>query len=170
MSKPWIHAKSSARKYGGKPEDYLEIHNFLDSSKGAIPSNIHRALTHTSWFLSNVLEKVFGVVMVNSDGKEFSVRSVGEQHVVEDLGFIPTPQDYFDGCEYKDWMHGRGVPPSMAHIVKNKNNKSPRLSESVGNLNPPDLAPPRPEPSLATKSDLDFMTSRELVSNTQMRD
>lgn len=123
MSKPYIHAKSSARKYGGVPEDYLEIHNFMDSSKGAIPSNIHRALTHTSWFLSTVLERVFGITFENSDGKTISTRDIGEQHIIEDLGFIPTPQDYFDSCEYKDWMHGRGYPPSMAHIKKSKENK-----------------------------------------------
>lgn len=25
MSKPWIHAVSSARKFGGTPEDYIDI-------------------------------------------------------------------------------------------------------------------------------------------------
>jgi len=30
MAHPWHHAVSSARKYGGKPEDYLEIHSWLD--------------------------------------------------------------------------------------------------------------------------------------------
>jgi len=26
MSKPWIHAKSSARRWGGTPDDYIAIH------------------------------------------------------------------------------------------------------------------------------------------------
>ncbi len=30
MSKPYIHALSSAKKFGGKPEDYLEIHQLMD--------------------------------------------------------------------------------------------------------------------------------------------
>lgn len=50
MAKPYIHAISSAKRFGGKPEDYIEIHNLMDSSKGAIPDNRHRALTHNSWF------------------------------------------------------------------------------------------------------------------------
>ena len=94
MSKPWIHAVSSARRFGGTPEHYLPIHDFLDSSKGAIADSRHRALTHTSWFLSNVLERVFGH-NIDIGGKLVSVRDVGEQHILEDFGgrFIPTPQE-----------------------------------------------------------------------------
>lgn len=115
MSKPWIHAVSSAKRFGGKPEDYMPIHDFLDSSKGAIADSRHRALTHTSWFLSVVLERVFGHVINNSTGKQVSVRDVGEQHVLEDFGgrFIPTPQDYLERTEFSDWMlAGKGEPPS----------------------------------------------------------
>lgn len=117
--KPYIHALSSAKKYGGKPEDYIEIHNFLDSSKGAIPDNRHRALTHTSWFLSVVLERVFGVTMTNSDGKTFSVRDIGEQHILEDYGgFIPTAQDFLQYVEWQNWMdNGNGVPPSHGKLA-----------------------------------------------------
>jgi hypothetical protein len=123
MSKPWIHAESSARKYGGKPEDYLEIHNFLDNSKGTIADSRHRALTHNSWFLSNVLERVFGVIVTNSDGRTVSVRDIGEQHILEDFGgrFIPSAQDYLQQIELQEWMvMGKGAPPSFAKIA-NKN-------------------------------------------------
>jgi hypothetical protein len=37
-------------------------------------------------------EKLFGIAIVNSDGKQVPVRYVGEQHVREDLGRIPTAQ------------------------------------------------------------------------------
>ena len=33
MANPYIHSKSSAKRYGGKPEDYLEIHKLLDGPK-----------------------------------------------------------------------------------------------------------------------------------------
>lgn len=119
MSKPYIHAVSSTRRFGGKPEDYIEIHNLLDSSKGAIPDNRHRALTHTSWFLSVILEKVFGVTLTNSDGRVVSVRDIGEQHILEDFGgrFIPTPQNYLEGMEFKPWMqNGKGTPSSFVKL------------------------------------------------------
>jgi hypothetical protein len=126
MSKPWIHAKNSARKFGGKPEDYLPIHNLMDSSKGSIGDNRHRCLTHNSWFISadGPLEKIFGVVIKNSDGKDVSVRDIGEQHILEDYGmrFIPTPQDYLQEMEIKGWMNNSkdSVPSSFKKIEKKK--------------------------------------------------
>lgn len=121
MAKPWIHAESSARKFGGKPEDYIEIHNLMDSSKGVIADSRHRALTHNSWFLSTILERVFGVTIKNSNGRTVSVRDIGEQHILEDFGgrFIPSAQDYIQEIEMQEWMlQGKGAPPSFARINK----------------------------------------------------
>ena len=122
MSKPWIHARSSAKKFGGKPEDYIEIHNLMDSSKGCIGDNRHRSMTHNTWFISagGPLERIFGVVIKNSIGKEVSVRNIGEQHILEDFGmrFIPTPQDYLQEMEPKAWMSNspEDAPPSCRKI------------------------------------------------------
>lgn len=123
MAKPYIHALSSAKRFGGKPEDYLEIHNLMDSSKAVIADSRHRALTHTSWFVGFILEKIFGTTIQNSDGKTVSVRDVGEQHILEDFGhrFIPSAQDFLEGMEMKEWMvSGRGVPPSFAKLVERR--------------------------------------------------
>lgn len=117
--KPFIHSQSSARRYGGIPEDYIAIHDFLDSSKGTIADNRHRALTHNAWFISNVIERVFGTTMINSDGKLFSPRDIAEQHVLEDYGkrFIPSAQDFLQEIEFQDWMqNGKSVPPSFKRI------------------------------------------------------
>lgn len=127
MSKPWIHAVSSARRFGGTPEEYLEIHNLMDSSKAAIADNRHRALTHNSWFIGVILERVFGSTFTNSAGRVVSVRDIGEQHVLEDYGmrFIPSAQDFLQEMEFKDWMqNGRGVPPSNARIEERKIRKA----------------------------------------------
>lgn len=123
MAKPFIHAKNSARKFGGTPDAYLPIHRFLDSSKSAIADNRHRCLTHNSWFLSVVLEAVFGETIRNSEGREVSVREIGEQHVLEDYGmkFIPAASDFLAEIEWKPWMdNGRGVPPSSAKLYDRK--------------------------------------------------
>ena len=123
MAKPIYHAESSVKKFGGVSEDYMEIHNFLDSSKSVIADNRHRALTHNSWFLNNVLERVFGTTLTNSDGKKVSVKEIGEQHVMEDYGgnFIPSAQDFIQEIEYKEWMNGQGVPSSRLKVVKEGN-------------------------------------------------
>lgn len=124
MSKPFIHAISSARKFGGKPEDYIDIHDLMDLSKGAMPDNRHRALTHNSWFLSNILERVFGHTIKNSDGREVSVRDIGEQHILEDYSnkFIPTAQDFLQEMNFKQWMNNgvKEVAPSHQKIEANK--------------------------------------------------
>ncbi len=93
----------------------------MDSSKGAIADNRHRALTHNAWFLSVVLERVFGVSRINSEGKSYSVREVGEQHVLEDYGkrFIPTAQDFLQEMEMCSWMeNGKSMPPSAARLER----------------------------------------------------
>lgn len=129
MSKPYIHALSSAKKHGGKPEDYMDIHNLMDSSKASIADNRHRALTHNSWFIGAILEAVFGSTRQNSDGRIYSVRDIGEEHVLEDFGgkFIPSAQDYLAEIEMKGWMqNGRGTPPSSAKLYAKQTDGKPR--------------------------------------------
>ncbi len=120
MSKPWIHAESSAKRWGGSPSDYIEIHSLFDSSKASFCDARHRCMTHNAWFIGFVLEKVFGVTITNSEGRIISVRDIGEQHVSEDFGgkFIPTVQDYLENMELKEWMFsGKGEPPSSYKML-----------------------------------------------------
>jgi hypothetical protein len=116
MSKPLIHAQSSAKKFGGNWEDYIEIHEFMDSSKAVIADNRHRALTHNSWFIAVVIPRVFGEVFSRkSDGKPISSRDIAEQHVLEDYKnkFIPSAGDFISKIPYEQWMqNGEGSPDS----------------------------------------------------------
>jgi hypothetical protein len=57
--KPFVHAKNSVRKWGGKISDYLGIHNFMDISKSAHPDVRHRALLHNS-LGCYIAERMFG--------------------------------------------------------------------------------------------------------------
>lgn len=123
MGKPHHHAQSSCKIFGGKMEDYLEIHLLLDSSKMAFADNRHRALTHNSWFINHILPKIFGDTITNSDGKKISVIDIGEQHILEDFAqeFIPTAQDYLTLMDKAHWMNGQGLPAStFSKKVSNK--------------------------------------------------
>lgn len=42
--KPFIRAQLSAKKFGGKPEDYLDIHHEMDISKSCLADVRHRAI------------------------------------------------------------------------------------------------------------------------------
>lgn len=103
--KPHLHGKISARRFGGKPEDYQAIHDFIDSSKAHVPDMRHRAILHSSFGIY-ITERVFGTLITNSDGKQVSVRDVAEQHVIDDMGTIPTVQDYLQGMPMYDWLGG----------------------------------------------------------------
>ena len=63
MSNPLIHSRSSVKRWGGKVEDYIEIHKFLDSPKSCMNNNTSRMLTHNTWFIYEVIPKVFGYNM-----------------------------------------------------------------------------------------------------------
>ncbi len=138
MSKPWIHSESSAREFGGKPEDYIEIHNLMDSSKGAVADNRHRALTHNAWFLSVILERIFGVTITNSEGNRVSVRDIGEQHILEDYGgkFIPTAQDFLQQLRHAEWMNnGNGdPPPSCARLMTKVTKRTIPMDDAPENV------------------------------------
>ncbi|MFS4483376.1 DUF6915 family protein [Hyunsoonleella sp. 2307UL5-6] len=120
-----IHAFSSVKTFGGIFEDYIDIHNFLDDSKSVFADNRHRALTHNSWFVNHVIERVFGVFIINADGKKVSTKAIAEQHILEDFGgkFIPTAQDYLQEIDYKSWMNGNGFPASRLKIEEKTNSK-----------------------------------------------
>lgn len=106
MAHPIQHAESSARKFGGKPEDYLAIHNWFDESKAFFSDFRHRALRHHAEGIF-LCERIFGTTLRNSDGRDIPVRIIGEQHVKEDLGRIPTAQDWLSQIQPQRWMFGQ---------------------------------------------------------------
>ena len=116
--KPIIHARSSAKKYGGVPEDYLDIHDFMDSSKAALADVRHRAILHSS-FGCFIVEKVFGHERLNSDNRRYSVRDVAEDHIIEDLTFIPSLDRWLSGLPLEEWMAGRRNPTRKQTIEWN---------------------------------------------------
>ena len=112
----WYHAQSAARKYGGSPDDYLPIETFIDSSKQVIGDARHRALYHHTLGVF-LCERIFGTTLAVGR-KKVPVRLIAEQHILEDLGWLPSPADYIDGMPLKPWMSGsqrKTVP--LSHLL-----------------------------------------------------
>ena len=109
---PSHHAESSAAKYGGAAEDYLAIHQWFDESKAFFPDVRHGALRHQSEGIF-LCERLFGPVVTSSTGREVPTRFIGEQHVLEDLGWIPTVQDWLHSLQVQPWMLRRGTNTSQ---------------------------------------------------------
>ncbi len=112
--KSYLHARVHCKKYGGVPDDYVDIDDFIDSSKAAVADVRHRAILHSA-FGCFIVERVFGRTRVNSDGKTYSPRDIAEDHIIQDLGFLPTMEHYLNNMEIQPWMSG-SVKHKRKHI------------------------------------------------------
>ena len=105
MSKPFQHAKNSARMYGGKWEDYKDLHNLMDETKSGHAAMRHRCIFHSSYGIY-LVEKIFGMTLTTSDKIQVATRDIAEQHVLEDLGKIPSLDEWLNEMNEKPWMMG----------------------------------------------------------------
>jgi len=103
MAHPYHHALSSVKKWGGTVDDYIEIHAWYDQSKEIIADFRHRALRHHASGIWQS-EAIFGPTITLSTGRVIPTRWVGEQHVREDLGFIPSFADWVKAIRPEPWM------------------------------------------------------------------
>src|ERR1700704_5551147 len=108
MGHPYHHALSSVRKWGGAADDYLPLHQWFDESKAITADFRHRALRHHAEGIF-MMERFFGATITISTGRVVPVRLIGEQHVREDLGFIPSFADWARCIRPEPWM-GRAQP------------------------------------------------------------
>lgn len=144
-----VHARISAKKFGGIAEDYLAIHDFMDCTKMALPDVRHRMMLHNSVGCF-IAERVFGHTITNSENKTVHVRDVAEAHIIEDLGFIPTLEKCFSGMAIEAWMSGG--------VHKHKEDSKPQPAQEF----PP--MPPLTEKMGITTVSLPAETKRELES------
>lgn len=119
MSHPLYHSISSQKQHGGKMADYLPLHNWFDESKQHFNDIRHRALRHHTEGIFHA-EEIFGPYITNSDGKMVPTRLLGEQHVLEDLGRIPTLQDWLKEIQVQTWMTRPGDGRKFEAEVANK--------------------------------------------------
>lgn len=111
MAQSYLHAEASARHFGGKPEDYLPIHEWIDQFKQTMGDVRHRAFFHNTkgpW----LAQEVFGHYIEVFDEKKqktkkVMVRDIAENHIVEDLGWLPTPEDWLECMNCVVWMGGK---------------------------------------------------------------
>lgn len=114
MAASWIHAQTTARHFkAGAPEDFIDIHEWIDQFKQSNADVRHRAFLHNSqgpWMAQQVFGHVRTVekwplgsgVMV-----DLTVREIAESHIIEDLGWVPSPADWASCMDCKVWMGGK---------------------------------------------------------------
>lgn len=135
---PIVHTENAMKKFGGTtPEDFdklLAIHKKMDCSKAYFSDNRHRALTHTMFWVNEVMLPLFGDYIVLANTKKASVKDICEQHILEDfrMKFIPTTQDFLQEIEIKEWMeNGKGVPESAKKLYPELNKDIINVAETV---------------------------------------
>ena len=97
-----IHSELSVKRRGGDVSDYYNLHDFMDCSKEVEATNKHRFLTHTMFFVKEVMIPIFGNSVFIKGGKPVNMKDMLEQdHIVADYGgkFIPTLTDFADEIE-----------------------------------------------------------------------
>jgi Domain of unknown function (DUF6915) len=128
----WNHAQSAARKWGGVPENYIDIEEFIDSSKKILGDVRHRSVYHHTegvW----LCQKIFGRVLMipRQDGRytHVPVRQIAERHIIEDIGWLPSPADYIKNMPIEAWMSGsqrKELP--LSHILKGSQEKENQVT------------------------------------------
>lgn len=83
----------------------MKYHEWMDHTKSHIADARHRLVLHNSWGIF-LAEQVHGKTIVRpSDNKEIPLRPVLEQHVLEDLGRIPTLEQCLSQVILQPWMY-----------------------------------------------------------------
>lgn len=123
------HACSSVKRWGGQTEDYLPIHQWFDCTKEHFADPRHRAIRHHSQGIGWAIEHFGPTITLSTcrfcrreasdpihkyhttaeafhafQAKEIPTRWVGEGHVIEDFGHIPTVADFLREMRVQPWM------------------------------------------------------------------
>lgn len=117
MAHTYHHALSSVRKWGGSVDDYMALHTLFDASKEITADFRHRALRHHAEGIF-MAERISGVTITLSTGRIIPTRWVGEQHVREDLGFIPSFADWVKAIRPEPWMGRSGRTEALVDAYR----------------------------------------------------
>ena len=98
---------------GNSAECRLTIRPSTIGSKEHLALFTHRALRHHTQGLFDA-ERVFGLTLTNSAGRDIPVRWIGEQHVREDCqGRIPSMADWLRRIHPEPWMANGHIDPHV---------------------------------------------------------
>jgi hypothetical protein len=100
MAHPYYHSLSSVQRWGGTPDDFAPVHQWLDASKQFIGHFRHRALRHHAEGAA-LAARIFGPSLDLGDARVVSVEDIASLHIQEDLGFIPSLSEWFHGIEVR---------------------------------------------------------------------
>jgi hypothetical protein len=114
--KPLQHAKGTEVRHGGTWLDYIKVHSFIDSSKATFATTAHRALLHNQLGLELAV-RIHGPVITNSDGVALDTRQIVIEHLEEDVGMVPTLDQWLAGIPEEKVRRVRLLPREIQALA-----------------------------------------------------
>jgi len=116
----YFHAQSASKKWGGTPHDFLAVEEFIDSSKVVLGDVRHRAIYHHTLGVL-LCQRIFGPT-ITVGRFQVPTKQIAERHIIEDLGWLPTPADYLKDMPVHQWFSGsrRKTMPLSTLGIKEK--------------------------------------------------
>jgi hypothetical protein len=113
--KPLQHARITAHRYGGRWQDWIAIHDWIDRSKIIFPSMQHRMFLHSD-FGEWLAVRIHGEAISAEDGTLISTRGLFHDHQVEDLGRVVSLEEWLGEVNADYWMRRRRPPRQLEQI------------------------------------------------------
>nr|WP_296430295.1 hypothetical protein [Roseovarius sp. BRH_c41] len=108
MAHPLHHAESSARKFGGVPDDYQFVHDWFDSSKEHLGLFVHRAHKHHTVGIYDA-ERHFGRSLIDNDPTQI----VGDPRAA----WVAAVAGHQTILGFEDWL----LKVSVEHVQHRQN-------------------------------------------------
>lgn len=99
---PEALAEYSARKFGGRPADYISFHQWVNRYESVHPLG-NFASHHT--FGTQVALAVYGAYLTNSKGAKVPIISLFEYHLRKTYRFLPTLSHWLVHLKCQKWMY-----------------------------------------------------------------
>jgi hypothetical protein len=113
--KPLQHARITAHRYGGRWQDWIAIHDWIDRSKIIFPSMQHRMFLHSD-FGEWLAVRIHGEAISAEDGTLISTRGLFHDHQGEDLGRVVPLEEWLGEVNADYWMRRRRPPRQLEQI------------------------------------------------------
>jgi hypothetical protein len=173
--KPLQHARITAHRYGGKWQDWIAIHDWIDRSKAIFPSMQHRMLLHSD-FGGWLAARIHGEAIGSKDGTVIPTSDLFRDHQVEDLGRVVTLAEWLHEINTDYWTRRR-KPPRQLEQIKEEPDKGLAARwggvpddylELIGFFDKPcEFAPDNPDAAaLITHNSFGIFLAEELLGTT----
>ncbi len=113
--KPLQHALITAHRYGGRWQDWIAIHDWIDRSKALYPSMQHRMFLHSD-FGEWLTVRIRGESIKAEGGTIIPTHTLFQDHQLEDVGRLITLSEWLREANTSYWTQRRKPPQRLEPV------------------------------------------------------